>query len=40
MCSSDLEHIGVLRLLTGQDLNIVPQKLLRKEKIEEGVRYE
>ncbi|MDD3611683.1 MAG: lysine 2,3-aminomutase [Eubacteriales bacterium] len=42
VCSGEekVEHIGVLRLLTGQDLNIVPQKLLRKEKIEEGVRYE
>lgn len=35
-----VEHIGVSRLLSGQDLNIVPTKLLRKEKIEEGVTYE
>ena len=35
-----IEHIGVSRLLSGQDLNIVPKYLLRKETIKEGVKYE
>ncbi len=35
-----VEHIGVSRLLAGQDLNIVPKFLLRKQKVEEGVKYE
>ncbi len=35
-----VEHIGVSRLLSGQDLHIVPKYLVRKQKIEEGVKYE
>ncbi len=42
VCSGkeNIQMIGVSGLLAGQQMTIEPKVLLRKEKIDEGIRYE